>query len=393
MGHQLTFVPLSDVGRERSENQDAYGSEHLDGLDFYLVCDGMGGHRGGSTASRLAVAEIIDAINEQPELPLVERMVAAFHTANDVIFRKAQAESELHGMGTTAVILAVDHAAGTAHYVHVGDSRLYRIRGGTLQQLTRDHTFVQRLVDDGILTHEAAENHPQSNVIIRSLGGQPIVDVEVGDTALELLEGDTFLLCSDGLHGLVSEEEIATVAVSHPLEEAARILVERANEEGGHDNITVELIRVGQRHEEAPDTWEIVRPSPAPGTRLARKAAEAAAAAALASTDPQMARPDELAAGTSEAGGEEEAAPADEAVADDAGDETPEERALRELGEAPTEAIAYEPPANSKLGPMVLVAVVAAIIFATVALAFLVIGASPDRTAGSSRFPHVVAPE
>ncbi|MFT6395377.1 MAG: protein phosphatase [Bradymonadia bacterium] len=276
MGLKLTFVPLSDVGRERSENQDAFGSSSLAGLDFYIVCDGMGGHRGGSTASRIGIARVEEFLAAS-DLPIAERMVASLEEANNAIFARSQRERELSGMGTTAVLLAVDHSDGRAYYGHVGDSRLYRVRANEIRQLTRDHTFVQRLVDDGILDAEAAESHPQSNVIIRSLGGQAEAEVEVGDTPLHLEDGDVFLICSDGLHGLVGEQEMATIIATLPLDEAARRLIARANEEGGHDNITVELILVGERTDPVPDEFIHLRPTPAPGTRLAIQAEEAAA--------------------------------------------------------------------------------------------------------------------
>lgn len=340
MGLQLTFAPLSDVGRERSENQDAFGSASLAGLDFYIVCDGMGGHRGGSTASRLGVARMEEFLASS-DLPVVERMVAALEDANDAIFKRSQRERELSGMGTTAVVLAVDHAARTAHYGHVGDSRLYRVRGDEIRQLTRDHTFVQRLVDDGILDAEAAESHPQSNVIIRSLGGHEEVEVEVGDTPLVLQDGDVFLICSDGLHGLVGEQEIAKTIATLPLDDAAQKLLDRANEEGGHDNITVELILIGEPMQAVPDHFQHIRPTPAPGTRLAVQALEEEAAVA-----------------------------------------SPEEPAPDTTGraEAPTEAMAFTPPPEgNKLGAAVVVAVVIAIVLVGAAL-FAAVRASPSAS-------------
>ncbi len=337
---KLTFAPLSDVGRERSENQDAFGSSSLEGLDFFIVCDGMGGHRGGSTASHLGVAQL-EHFLASSDLPVVERMVKGLQGANFAIFEKARRERELSGMGTTAVVLGVEHETKTAYYGHVGDSRLYRVRGDEIRQLTRDHTFVQRLVDDGILEPDAAESHPQSNVIIRSLGGQADVEVEVGDTPLHLEEGDIFLICSDGLHGLVHEQEIAQTITTLPPVEAAQRLIDRANEEGGHDNITVELILVGERAAPVPDEFVHLRPTPAPGTRLAIQAEQEAAAAAPVS---------------------EEAA------------------AAARRAEAPTEAMAYIPPRQSKnAGAIVVVAVVIAIVLVGAAL-FAAVRTSPSAS-------------
>jgi len=273
MGLTLTFAPLTDVGRDRSENQDFFGSREVGDVACFIVCDGMGGHRGGSTASRVGVEVIAEVLGDASQ-PVPERLRASFLRANAAIYQQSQASAELRGMGTTAVVLAIDARRGVAWTAHVGDSRLYRVRGDEIRQLTRDHTFVQRLVDDGILTWEAAEAHPQSNVILRSLGGQAEVEPEVTAEPFEVREGDVFLLCSDGLHGLVGEQEMAVTVTTMPAADAARVLVDRANEEGGHDNVTVEIIAVGAPapHE---GTYRVERPGPAPGTRLAKQQAAA----------------------------------------------------------------------------------------------------------------------
>ncbi len=264
MSRKLTFAPQTDVGRERSENQDAFGSKHLDGLDFYIVCDGMGGHAGGSTASKLGIATIEDQL-EQLDLEPEERIKAAIEAANAAIFETALYNRKLRGMGTTVVVLGIDHQADVGYIAHVGDSRIYRVRGDVMQRMTRDHTMVQRLVDDGILAPEDAENHPNANVISRSLGGHPAVEVELGPETLDLLEGDIFVLCSDGLSGLVSEKEIARVVTTMEPPEAAHHLIDRANQEGGHDNITVEIIRIGDQPEAVHD-FQIVHPPRGPTT-------------------------------------------------------------------------------------------------------------------------------
>jgi protein phosphatase len=277
------FASVTDPGRERSENQDAAGSASTDALDFFFVCDGMGGHRAGSTAARLAVQTLSEVLVERAELDAEDRIRHALEASNTAILEAAGKDAGAHGMGTTAVVLAVDREHGTAVTGHVGDSRIYLIRDATVRQLTRDHTFVQRLVDDGVLDAAAAENHPQGNVIIRSLGGQENVDVELGDAPIPLRPGDTFLLCSDGLHGQLSASEIADIAAGPDVEAAAKQLVALANERGGPDNITVQIIRVGEREAESPEQWEIRTPPPAPGTRLAL-AAEAAASSGTEST-------------------------------------------------------------------------------------------------------------
>lgn len=246
MALKITFEAQTDVGLERSDNQDHFGSSRQENVEFFIVCDGMGGHAGGSTASRLGVQAIENTLEESDaDVPL--RMETAIHVANDAIHSMAAERRELRGMGTTVAILGIDQQAEQAHVAHVGDSRIYRLRGNEFERLTRDHTMVQRLVDEGIITEEDAEHHPQSNVISRSLGGHPVVEVEHGPNVLDLQDGDVFLLCSDGLCGLVSEPDMAHTLAHLPPDEATTRLIEQANDAGGHDNITAQVILIGEQ--------------------------------------------------------------------------------------------------------------------------------------------------
>lgn len=270
MALKTTFEARTDVGRERSENQDHYGSAQLETVSFFIVCDGMGGHAGGSTASRLGVQAIEDTLNAQSD-DVPARMEAAVHHANDAIHTMAQERRELRGMGTTVVILGIDHETQHAHVVHVGDSRIYRLRDHVFQRLTRDHTMVQRLVDEGIITEEEAEHHPNSNVISRSLGGHPVVDVEHGPESYPLEDGDIFLLCTDGLSGLISETEIAEILAHYPPDQAAEHLIDLANEAGGHDNITVEIILIGEQKPPFMVDVELIHPPKGPTVKELRE--------------------------------------------------------------------------------------------------------------------------
>lgn len=271
MARMITFEARTDVGRERSENQDYYGSLRQEDVEFFIVCDGMGGHAGGSTASRLGVETIVAALECAEGTP-PERMEIAVQAANRAISTMSAEKRELRGMGTTVVVMAIDRVNDCAHLVHVGDSRIYRLRGNVFQRLTRDHTMVQRLVDEGILTEEEAENHPNSNVISRSLGGHHEVDVEHAPEVYPLEDGDIFLLCTDGLSGLISETEMAQTLVDLPLDEAAVRLVDRANQEGGPDNITVELVRVGGPPGPFQAPLQLIHPPKGPSAREMREA-------------------------------------------------------------------------------------------------------------------------
>ena len=227
---------LTDVGRQRQSNEDSY----LERAPLFAVADGMGGARAGEVASRMAVEAFEDS--EDAEGGPEEMLRDVAREANRRIYEMAQGDSEHAGMGTTltaAMVSGREVAVG-----HVGDSRLYRLRDGALEQLTDDHSLVEELVRQGRLTPEEAVNHPQRSIITRALGPEP--DVEVETFTHRGRDGDVYLICSDGLSGMVSEEEMATILrESDSLKEAAEKLVEAANRHGGKDNITVVLFRLG----------------------------------------------------------------------------------------------------------------------------------------------------
>ena len=226
---------VTDVGRQRQSNEDSY----FEGAPLFAVADGMGGARAGEVASRMAVEELarVDASGSGAE----ERLREVARTANRRIYDMAQSDSEHAGMGTTFTAVLVsgrEVAVG-----HVGDSRLYRLREGGFERLTDDHSLVEELVRQGKLTPQEAEVHPQRSIITRALG--PEKDVQV-DTFTDIArDGDVYLLCSDGLSGMLSEQLMTQLLSSaRSLEDAARDLIDAANDAGGKDNITAVLFRV-----------------------------------------------------------------------------------------------------------------------------------------------------
>ncbi|GIW72526.1 MAG: hypothetical protein KatS3mg102_2068 [Planctomycetota bacterium] len=240
---------LTHVGMERSDNQDYYGYfEPESDEDFellgrlILVCDGMGGHAGGERASRLAVETIIREYAADRNPDRAQALRAAIEKANRAIWDEAQANPQLKGMGSTALALVLRQ--GLAIIGHVGDSRCYLIRNQQLHHMTKDHSLVQQMVDEGLIRPEDMENHPDKNVILRSMGVKPEVEVDISQGPYEV--GDIYVLSSDGLTGLVSDEEIRQVCLhlqNNPME-ACRQLIDRANQYGGYDNITVQVVRV-----------------------------------------------------------------------------------------------------------------------------------------------------
>lgn len=237
----------SDVGLVRSENQD-FGActtpqEERDGHPggrLLIVADGMGGHRGGATASRLAAETVKAQYLGSETSDIRQALHEALTRANARIFSEAQANPDLRGMGTTTSVLAVREGHGWL--AHVGDSRIYMVRGGEIRQLTDDHSLVASMVREGLLTPREAETHPRRNVLQRSMGVAEDVEIDVRGP-IELQVDDTFILCSDGLHGVVREEELKEIA-RQPIEEAADALLRRALDRGAPDNVTVIVARV-----------------------------------------------------------------------------------------------------------------------------------------------------
>jgi protein phosphatase len=238
---------LSDVGRQRQGNEDSY----LERSPLFAVADGMGGARAGEVASRIAV-EQFDADNGSDDTP-EEQLAEVARGANRKIHQMAQDDSAYAGMGTTftAALVTGKHIA----IGHVGDSRLYRFREGELERLTHDHSLVEEFVRQGKLTPAEAEVHPQRSIITRALGPEP--EVEVDTYTHSGRDGDVYLLNSDGLTGMINEQQVAEILRDREsLEDAAEKLIAAANENGGKDNITVVLFRLGSDGEEEDEDEE-----------------------------------------------------------------------------------------------------------------------------------------
>lgn len=252
---KITSCAISDIGKKREENQDDFLLD--DTMSIFVVADGMGGHLGGEVASATAVATMAEAFTKlvlDPQevrrdwkaatsaIDAVEtRLKLSIRLACRAIYDKARSDpANLRDMGTTVVAIAL--AEGHAAIAHVGDSRAHLVRGGTIVQLTEDHSMVAAGVRAGVITSEDAKGHRMKNVLYRSVGFQEDVEVDVGRVALEA--GDVLMLCSDGLSNMVEPDEIAKACSEADLESAAERLVALANEHGGDDNITVLMVRV-----------------------------------------------------------------------------------------------------------------------------------------------------
>lgn len=237
---------LSDTGCQRPINQDCgciiwtkNGAGDSRGL-LVVVADGMGGHKAGEVASKTAV-ETVAAVYQRAEGNPGEALEEAFRKANQAIYHLASQSHEMGGMGTTCTALAI--VGNEAWAAHVGDSRLYLVRGPDIYQLSEDHTAIHELVRQGLLTPEQAEHHEDRNVLVRAMGTKPEQAIMRWQEPMDVKRGDTFILCSDGLHDLVGDSEIRVLASGAPPKEACRKLVQMARERGGYDNITVAVVR------------------------------------------------------------------------------------------------------------------------------------------------------
>ena len=249
----MKLAGKTDVGRVRRENQDDFRAGELPGgAAWGLVCDGMGGARGGREASHGACDVIERCFQDQYGrcLPGAEEqfLTQALENANHYIFQKSAQEEALAGMGTTVVCTLVRD--GRAYICHAGDSRAYLFHTGRLHQLTHDHSYVQELVDCGTITPEEAEHHPQKNIITRALG----VDYRLGPdcTSVVVVKGDMLLLCSDGLTNALTVGEIESLLNKVNFYDLPDRLIDAANAAGGQDNITALLLGIEpvevQRH-------------------------------------------------------------------------------------------------------------------------------------------------
>ncbi len=244
----IELANVTDTGCEREENEDYFCYAEPESDEHFarkgrlaVVADGMGGHAGGQVASRLAAEIVRDVYLESaadPESALLE----AFQAAHQAIRHGAADRPELRGMGTTCTACVI--LDNRLYFAHVGDTRLYRIRSSTIARLTQDQSYVNRLVAAGLLQPHEAENHPDRHILTAALGADSGVHVEVPEAPLTLEPEDVLLLCTDGLHGLVSDEEILAVVARRRPAEACSELVRMARERGGPDNITAQILFV-----------------------------------------------------------------------------------------------------------------------------------------------------
>ncbi len=253
MTNKYDFFFSTDKGNVRDNNEDFYGEKKLAGGHVFVVCDGVGGHSGGEIASQKAVECILDYFTRSRGENAVQMIHESIKFANSQVHGFASTYPEYKGMGTTCVVVYITDS-GYLYYGHVGDSRLYLYNKGGLKALTKDHSYVQYLVDIGEIKESEMESHPSKNQILRALGSDEVVKPEVSLEPLFPNSGDTFLLCSDGLNGMIGNDKIQKVLNSKnetpSLSEKASKLIQSALDAGGEDNVTVGLIEFVSEEQE-----------------------------------------------------------------------------------------------------------------------------------------------
>jgi protein phosphatase len=242
---------LTDVGCQRDNNEDAFTYWEPEGEDQFLrkgrlavIADGMGGYEGGQEASRLAVETVLETYRTAPDSDPQAALIGSLRTAHERIRQYAETHPQLYGMGTTCTAMAL--SGKDLYFAHVGDSRLYLIREAQFNRLTKDHSYVGRLVESGVLSAQEAEGHPQRHILTAALGAGGDVVPDFPEQPVALQPGDSLLLCTDGLWSMLTEDELHQAIRVHAPAEACRELVQLARDRGGPDNITLQILRLTQ---------------------------------------------------------------------------------------------------------------------------------------------------
>lgn len=239
----VDFGNATDKGKIRDINEDYYAFYPLsEDSVLAIVCDGMGGHKAGEIASHEAVDTIYNHFKTTSnKKSTIEDLRSAFLEANDKIFHLSTINPEQSGMGTTAVVILIKN--DIAYLAHVGDSRIYRVRGSKIKQLTKDNSYVQQMLDNGLIHSDEAKKHPKRNIILKAIGIENHIEPEISEP-ISILKDDIFILCTDGLTEYLQDKEIKDFVLNHNPNKASQLMVDLANKRGGKDNITVQIIKI-----------------------------------------------------------------------------------------------------------------------------------------------------
>jgi protein phosphatase len=237
---QYRYTSLSEIGLKRLDNEDFFGVFKLEEGLLAVVCDGLGGNKAGEIASQLTVSTIREMFTKLDDIDYLERIKQVIQKANHIVLEKSSGETSLNGMATTVEVLFLNE--DTAYWGHVGDSRIYYIKNNKLKQMTKDHSLVQKLVDEGYLTLREAERHPNKNIIIRAIGDNPCIEIDLSKQKLNPKDDYKFFICTDGVTTVISDSELQDFLKSKDLNFISNKLSQVIIERGAPDNYTFVLI-------------------------------------------------------------------------------------------------------------------------------------------------------
>ena len=243
---RVKYYGKSDIGKVRSANEDYFINEKLDNNEYvFVVADGMGGHNAGGIASELGTLTFINQYKYQrkKKKSIIDSMSFSIKKANETIYKKALSDPKKSGMGTTFSACVISKMK--AYIVHVGDSRIYLIRDNDIKRVTTDHTFVEKMLEQGKITDQEALHHPQKNILYMSLGVQKSFEPEIIDD-FNIKDDDVIVMCSDGLVNTVTNNQIKKFSLIYNPQESVEKLIKLANKNGGTDNITAQVIRINK---------------------------------------------------------------------------------------------------------------------------------------------------
>lgn len=236
-----TYTTISKTGLVRTENEDSLGVHEVDGGLLAIVCDGLGGNNAGEVASQLAVETIHKYFKEFTKNSYPDRIKLSLIEANQIIFEKASSDSALNGMSTTVEILFIKD--DKVYCGHIGDSRIYMFADNKLTQITKDHSFVQKLVDEGVLSEKEAEVHPNRNIITRALGDNNIVETDLNEIFLTPSQEVLFFICTDGVSGVIDNTELENIFRLNDINDISHKISNLVEERGAPDNFSFVLIK------------------------------------------------------------------------------------------------------------------------------------------------------
>ncbi len=237
---KFKYVTLTDTGLKRTENEDSFGVYDVEGGLLVVVCDGLGGNKAGEIASKLAVQTIAKTFQDLTDTEYLERIKASILEANKVVVEESNKDFDRKGMATTVETLFLKD--DTAYWGHVGDSRIYCLKGDKLKQLSKDHSLVQKLIDEGYLTLKEAENHPNKNIIMRALGDSDSLEIDISKLKINTKEKIRFFMCTDGVTTVVQNDELESILSNDNPHYISEVIANLVEKRGAPDNYTFVII-------------------------------------------------------------------------------------------------------------------------------------------------------